>query len=80
MVQAIISIGERTNRILNIVKAKYALRTKSEAIDMLAKQYEETILEPPLRPEYVKKALRLAKQKPIDVGTAKDFAERYGAD
>ena len=50
MVQAIININNHTNHILNIVKAKYDLRTKSEAIDLMAEQYEEDILEPKLRP------------------------------
>ncbi len=75
MVQAIISIKDRTNRVINIVKAKYALRDKSEAIDLMAMQYEEEILEPELRPEYIEKTKRIRKQKAVPV---KDFAKRYG--
>ena len=69
MVQAIINIEEHTNRILNIIKAKYGLKDKSAAIDLMATQYEEEILEPELRPEYVEKAKKIIQQKPIDVGT-----------
>ncbi len=36
MVKAIIEINKETNRILNIIKAEYELRTKSEAIEKLA--------------------------------------------
>ena len=43
MVQAIIKISERTNRVLNIVKAKYGLKDKSEAINLVAKEYEEEV-------------------------------------
>jgi len=62
MVKAIITIDDRTNRVLNIVKAKYGLKDKSEAINMMALQYE-SILEPELRPEYVTKIKRISKQK-----------------
>ncbi len=51
MVQAIIDIEEHTNQILNIVKAKFGLKDKSQAIDMMAEQYEEEVLEPGLRGE-----------------------------
>jgi len=61
MVQAIIRIDDETNRILNIVKAKYGLKDKSEAIDVMARQYQEDILEPELRPEFVKKIKKLEK-------------------
>ena len=63
MVQAMINIDERINRILNIVKAKYDLRDKSEAINFVVKEYEENSLEPELRPEYRKKLLNIIKGK-----------------
>ena len=69
MVQAIIDIEDHTNRVLNIVKAKFGLKDKSEAIDLMAEQYEENILEPGLRPEYIEKARKIMKQKPIKIGT-----------
>ena len=77
MVQAIVNIENHTNHILNIVKAKYNLRNKSEAIDMMAVQYEENILEPELRPEYIEKALKIMEEKPIKVGTVEDLRKRY---
>jgi hypothetical protein len=75
MVKAIIDIEDHTNRVINIVKAKYGLKDKSEAIDLMTTQYEEEILEPELRPEYIEKAKRIRKQKAVPV---KDFARRYG--
>ena len=77
MVQAIININEKTNQVLNIVKAKYNLRDKSEAINVMAEKYEEALLEPELRPEYIKKALRIKSQKAIYVGSIEDFRKRH---
>lgn len=65
MVQAIIDIDAHTNQILNIVKAKFGLRDKSQAITVMAEKYEEQILEPQLRPEYLKKLKKLEKQKGV---------------
>ena len=52
MVQAVINIDEHANRVLNIVKAKFGLKDKSEAINLVVNEYEQTALEPELRPEY----------------------------
>ena len=78
MVQAIINVDDHTNRILNIVKAKFGLRDKSQAIEMMATEYETSILEPELRPEYVGKAKRIMKQKAIKVGNTKNLRKRLG--
>jgi hypothetical protein len=65
MVQAIINIDDETNRVLNIVKAQFGLKDKSEAIEVMAKSYEQDILEPALRPKYIEKLNRIDKQKGI---------------
>lgn len=80
MVQAIIDINERANRVLNMVKAKYGLKDKSQAIQVMAEQYEENILEPELRPEYIEKARKIMKQKPIHVGTVENLRKRMKMD
>ena len=63
MVQAMINIQERTNRVLSIVKAKYGLKDKSQAIDLVVTAYEQKILEPQVRPEYIKKLKQIKKGK-----------------
>ena len=63
MVQAVINIDEKTNRVLNIVKAKFGLKDKSEAINLVVNEYEETTLEPELRPEYKTKIIKIMKGK-----------------
>jgi hypothetical protein len=65
MVQAVINIDEKVNRILNIVKAKFGLKDKSQAINLVVSEYEENFLEPELRPEYIKKLQKIKKQKGI---------------
>lgn len=62
MVQAVINIDENTNRVLNIVKAKYGLKDKSDAINLVVNEYEENFLEPELRPEYIKKLKKIEKE------------------
>ena len=65
MVQAIINIEDQTNRVLNIVKAKFGLKDKSEAINIMAEQYERELLEPQLRPEYIEKLKGIKEEKGI---------------
>ena len=62
MVQAQIEIEEHTNRIINIVKAKYGAKNKSEAIDIMAEKYEQEVLEPELKPEFIKEMKHIQKQ------------------
>ena len=65
MVQAIISLNEREDRILNIVKGKYGLKNKSEAVSLIIDKFEEELLEPELRPEYIEKLNKIEKQNGI---------------
>ena len=77
MVQALITLDDNTNRVLNVIKAKYALRDKSEAIEFIVSRFIEYENEPDLRPEFVEKIEKIRKEKSIRV---KDFAKRYGLD
>ncbi|MBI3051318.1 DUF2683 family protein [Candidatus Woesearchaeota archaeon] len=74
MVQALVELDENTNRVLNIVKAKYNLRDKGEAIKRVVSEYIEMEDEPELRPEFIEKMKRISQQKSIKVD---DFAARY---
>ena len=62
MVQAMIEISEEVNHILNIIKARYNLKTKSEAITKIALECGANILEPELRPEYLEKLKNIEKE------------------
>jgi hypothetical protein len=75
MVKAMIDIDQRTNQVLNVVKAQFGLNDKSEAIEKVVQAYEAAVMEPELRPEYVEKMRKVVKERRIKV---KSFAERYG--
>ncbi|HKZ63194.1 MAG TPA: antitoxin [Thermoplasmata archaeon] len=75
MVQSLVTLSEDTNRVLNVVKAKHGLRTKSEAIELVARAYAEELLEPELRPEYVETLEKIKRERSIPV---RNFAKRYG--
>ena len=74
MVKAIVEIDERTNRVLNIIKAKHSLKDKSQAINLMAQQFEEIILEPELKPEFIESLKASKTEKTIKVN---DFTKRY---
>lgn len=76
MVQAIINIKDKANRILNIVKAKYGLKDKSQAIEIMAEQYGEQLLEPELKPEYIEKLQKIKKQKGIRFKSVKELRKQ----
>ena len=61
MVQAIIKIGDHEDRVLTIIKGKYGLKNKSEAINFVIDKFEKEILEPELRPVYIGKIKSLEK-------------------
>lgn len=62
MVKAIIDIDKEANRILNIIKAEHGLRDKSQAINLMTREYKELVFEPRIRPEYIKKLKRIQKE------------------
>jgi hypothetical protein len=76
MVKNVINLDERESRVINIVKAKYGLKDRSQALSVIIKHYEECKLEPQLRPEFVKDIEdTLKKGKFVKV---KDFTQEYG--
>jgi len=62
MVQAMIEIPKEANQILNIVKARYNLKTKSEAIAKIVIECGANIIEPELRPEYLEKLMKIEEE------------------
>ena len=76
MVKAIIDIDKETNRVLNIVKAEYDLKDKSQAIEKIAKEFEKFVdIEPEIRPEYVKKLRKLRRGRHVRIDS---FAKEFG--
>jgi len=77
MVKAVIDISEGSNRILNVVKAAYGLKDKSQAINVMAREYEELVFEPNVKASYLKKLEKITKEKTIKIGSLKEFKARY---
>jgi len=77
MVKAIVEINERTNRILNILKAKHGLKDKSQALNLMAQQFELCVLEPELRPEFTESLTASQRERTVKV---MDFAKRYSSE
>ncbi|HLD79234.1 MAG TPA: DUF2683 family protein [Candidatus Nanoarchaeia archaeon] len=75
MVQAMIQISDEANQILNIVKARYGLKDKSDAIEKVVLEFGEDLLEPQLRPEFIQKIKERQKEKTIKVT---DFKKHFG--
>ncbi len=65
MVQAIINVNEKEDRILNIVKAQHGLKNKSQAIQLILNIYADSFLEPELRPEFVEKLNKIKNERGI---------------
>lgn len=63
MVQALVDISDHANRILNVIKAKHGLKDKSQAINVMAAEYEEELLEPQFRPEFIESVKKARKGK-----------------
>ncbi|MDP3882134.1 MAG: DUF2683 family protein [Nanoarchaeota archaeon] len=77
-IQAMIEIPEEVNQILNIVKARYNLKDKSEAISKVVTDYGLEILEPQLRPEFIERMSNVKEEKAITIGGIEEFKKRYG--
>jgi len=74
MVKAIVNINEQANRILNIVKAREDLNDKSDAINLVVSLYGKEMLEPELRPEFIKELLNAQKEETIKI---KDWDKHF---
>lgn len=79
MVNVLVSISDRANRVLGIVKAKYGMKSKSQAVQHVIEEYEQDVLEPELRPEYIEKLQKLLKEKHKAI-PVQNFRKRYGLD
>ncbi len=77
MVKAIVEIDEEANRVINILKAQYGLKDKSAAINKLAKEYREIVLESEFKPSYLRRLLEIQKEPIVRVGSSADFRKRY---
>ena len=73
MVQAIITFGDYEERVINIVKGKLGLKNKSEVVNTIIRLYGDELVEPEIRPEYLKELKRISKGKYFEFKSVKDL-------
>lgn len=59
MVLARVSISNYANRVLAVVKAKYDLKDKSQALNKFIEMHGDEELEPKVKESYIKKLLEI---------------------
>ena len=59
MVDARVELNRYSNKVLTVVKAKYELKDKSQAINKFVELYGPEEVEPEVKEEYVKKILKI---------------------
>jgi len=52
-----IKVKDYTNRVLGVVKEKYGLRDKGDALDKFAEMYGEEFVEPEVREEVIREVI-----------------------
>ena len=67
MPSALIQLTDDANRILNMVKAKFELHDKSEAVELVIKHYVEAEGEPSFTDEFVARVKKAEQGKFIRV-------------
>lgn len=60
MISARVELDEYSNRVMAVVKAKYGLRDKSDAINKFVELYGDEIVEKEASDAYLKKVIELA--------------------
>ena len=78
MVKAIVEIDDEANRVINVLKAQYGLRDKSQAINEMARQYKELVLDSEIRPDYLRRLKKIQQEPIIRIGSMSEFKKRYG--
>jgi hypothetical protein len=77
MVQALVTLDENTNRVLGVVKVKYNLKDKGEAIRFVVDHYIDEVNEPELRPEFIKKIEQIRKRNKFTTFNSMDEFDTY---
>jgi len=78
MTSAIVNLTEENNRILNIIKAHFDLKSKSDALNFVLERYGQEELQ--IRPEYIKKLQRIKKQRGKTYNSAEEMFKEFERD
>ena len=61
-VSARVELDEYTNRVLGVIKMKYGLKDKSEALNKFIELYGDEVIDREANEEYIKKTIELTKK------------------
>ena len=62
MISARVELDDYTNRVLGIIKIKFGLKDKSEALNKFIEMYGDDIMEKEATEEYIKKVINITKK------------------
>ena len=62
MISARVELDDYSNRVLGIIKIKFGLKDKSEALNKFIELYGEEIMEKEANEEYIKKIIDVTKK------------------
>lgn len=62
MVSARVELDEYTNKVLGVIKIKFGLKDKSEALNKFIELYGDDVIEKNASEEYIKKVIELTKK------------------
>ena len=78
MPQALITLGELQDHVVSVVKAKYRLKNKSDAINHIIDEYEEQFMHLEVRPEFLRKLRRISKKPGKIFNNAEELRKYLG--
>ena len=71
MISARVQLSDYANRVLNIIKIKFALKDKSEALNKFVELYGDDLMEKEATEAYSKKAIETVKKHMAKYGKQK---------
>lgn len=81
MVYARITLNDYANKVLNVIKAKFDLNDKSEAINKFVDLFGDEVVEKEANDDYVKKVIAMSKRHFSKYGyhrmSQKEFKELF---
>ena len=82
MVDARVHLNNYSNRVLGVIKAKYDLKDKSDALNKFVELYGPNEVEPEVKESYVKKILKIEEEHLKKFGnrqmSSKELDELFG--
>ncbi|MFA6907618.1 MAG: antitoxin [Candidatus Micrarchaeia archaeon] len=78
MTSAIVNLTEENNRFLNIIKAHFGIKNKSDAINFVVENFPKGEIGLQVRPEYVRKLKKIMKGKTQSFSSLDEMRKEYG--